>query len=241
MTVAGLKARREACASHAGGENAPSRRREPRPQPVYTVGEEVANSVTHGIGILLGIAALVLLAVRAAFSSQPFAMASALVYGISLVLEYTMSTLYHAIPPGRGKRALRTCDHSCIFVLIAGSYTPFLLGPLREHGGIPMMVVVWGLALLGILMAIFARDRAPKWAHAALCAAIGWLVVFRLPTLLAVLEPGCLGLLVAGGVSYTVGIAFFAMTKVHYMHSVWHLWVMAGSILQFLAIYLYLF
>lgn len=211
------------------------------PQPVYTLGEEIANAVTHGIGALLGVAALVLLVVRAAFSSQPFAMVSAIVYGSSLILEYLMSTLYHAIPPSKGKRALRTCDHSCIFVLIAGSYTPFLLGPLRDHGGVAMMVLVWGLGALGVLMAVFARDRAPKWAHAALCALIGWLVIFRLPTLIAVLDPGCLILLTTGGIAYTVGIAFFALTKIRYMHSVWHLWVLAGSILQFFAVYLYLF
>ena len=219
----------------------PRQLRAPRPQPVYTLGEEIFNAVTHGVGALLAIAALVLLIVRAAFSSQPFALTSALVYGIALVLEYLASTLYHAIPPSAGKRVLRTCDYCCIFLLIAGTYTPFLLGPLRAHGGVPMMVIVWGLAALGILMAIFARDRAPKWAHAALCAAIGWLVVFRLPVLVAVLQPGCLALLVAGGLAYSVGIAFFAMTKVRYMHSVWHLWVMAGSILQFFAVYLFLF
>lgn len=223
------------------GLPARGKRSESHAQPVYTLGEEIFNSVSHGVGALLGIAALVLLIVRAAGSSEPFALASALVFGIALILEYTMSTLYHAIPPSKGKRVLRACDHSCIFVLIAGSYTPFLLMPLREHGGVIMMVIVWGLSLLGILMASIARDRAPKWAQPALCAVIGWLVIFRLPTLIAVLEPGCLALLASGGLAYTVGIAFFVMKKIPYMHSVWHLWVIAGSVLQFLAVYLYLF
>lgn len=216
-------------------------RRPPAAQPVYTVGEEVFNAVSHGIGILLAIAALVLLVVRAAGSDQPFALASAIVYGCSLVLEYAMSTLYHAIPPSAAKRFFRTCDHSCIFVLIAGSYTPFLLGPLLDHGGVWMMALVWGIAAVGAGLAIFMRDRRPRGLQSALCAVLGWLVIFRLPTLLSVLQPGCLALLVAGGVAYSAGIGFLAAGRVRYMHSVWHLWVLAGSALQFFAVYLYLF
>ena len=230
-----------ASATGARGPRRPSRpRRQVRPQPVYTVGEEVANSVTHGIGCLLAIAALVLLVVRAAGSAQPFALASAIVYGCSLILEYLMSTLYHAIPPSAGKRFFRTCDHSCIFILIAGSYTPFLLGPLRDHGGVWMMGLVWGIALVGIGLAVFMRDRRPGWLQPALCAALGWIVIFRLPTLVIELDPACLALLVAGGLAYSVGIAFYAATRVRYMHSVWHLWVMAGSVCHFLAVYLFL-
>ena len=211
------------------------------PQPVYTVGEEVFNSVTHGVGIALSVAALVLLIMRAAGSAWAFAMAAAVVYGGSLVLEYTMSTLYHAIPPSAGKRFFRVCDHSCIYVLIAGSYTPFLLGPLRDHGGVWMMFLVWGIAAVGILLAVVVRDRTPRGMNAALSAVLGWLVIFRLPALVTALDPGCLALLFAGGVAYTAGIAFFAMTGRRYMHSVWHLWVLAGSALQFFAVFLYLF
>lgn len=224
-----------------GGAPVRAHRREPRPQPTYTLGEEIFNAVSHGIGELLAIAALVLLLIRAVGSGEPLAVPAALVYGASLVLEYLASTLYHAIPPSAGKRALRTCDHCCIFVLIAGSYTPFLLGPLYGRGGVAMMALVWAIAIAGMLMALFARDRAPRWAQAALSAALGWLVIFRLPTLLQVLEPGCLALLVAGGLAYSVGIVFFALKRIPYMHSVWHLWVLAGSVLHFLAVYLYLF
>ena len=214
-------------------------RRTPAPQPVYMLGEEIANSVTHGIGILLSIAGLVLMIVRAVSTGHPFALASALVFGISLILEYTMSTLYHAFPPSTVKRVFRTFDHSCIFILIAGSYTPFLLGPLLPSGGVWMMAVIWGLAVVGILFATIMRDRRPGWLQPGLCAAMGWFVIVRLPVLLTALQPGCLALLVAGGLSYTVGLVFYALKRIPYMHSIWHLWVLGGSICQFLAVFLY--
>ena len=215
------------------------RRREPSPQPVYTVGEEIANSVTHGIGILLSIAGLVLLIVRAASSSHAFAMLAAIVFGSSLILEYTMSTLYHAFPQGRVKRVFRTFDHSCIFILIAGSYTPFLMISLLPYGGAWMMVLIWALALVGILFATIMRDRRPGWLQPALCAAMGWFVIVRLPALVQALSAPCLALLVAGGLSYTVGLIFYALKRIPYMHSIWHLWVLGGSVCQFLAVLLY--
>ena len=214
---------------------------EPHALPDYTVGEEIANSVTHGLGAMLSVAGLVLLIVRAVLDGgAPNMLASAIIFGLSLILEYSMSTLYHAITYVPAKRILRTLDHSCIYLLIAGSYTPFTLGPLLEDGGVPLLVVVWAFALAGIGVEAFLRERQPRWVTIAIYLVMGWLVVFRLPQLLASLAPGCLWLLVAGGLCYTVGTGFYLAKRVRYMHSVWHLWVLAGSICQFLAVILYL-
>lgn len=213
----------------------------PHALPDYTVGEEIANSVTHGLGAMLSVAGLVLLVVRAVLDGgAPNMLASAIIFGLSLILEYSMSTLYHAITYVPAKRVLRTLDHSCIYLLIAGSYTPFTLGPLLEDGGVPLLVVVWAFALAGIGVEAFLRERQPRWVTIAIYLVMGWLVVFRLPQLLASLAPGCLWLLVAGGLCYTVGTGFYLAKGVRYMHSVWHLWVLAGSICQFLAVILYL-
>ena len=209
--------------------------------PDYTVGEEIANAVTHGLGALLAVAALVLLVVRAAADgARPEQLASAVVFGLTLVLEYSMSTLYHAITYPPAKRVLRTLDHSCIFLLIAGSYTPFTLGPLLHDGGVPLMAAVWAFAAAGIGVEVLLRERQPRWVTILIYLVMGWLVVFRLPQLVAALQPGCLALLVAGGLCYTVGTAFYLMKRVRYMHSVWHLWVLAGSVCQFLAVLLFL-
>ncbi len=229
----------------AGGEVSDDTRApaapDPHPLPDYTVGEEIANSVTHGLGAMLSVAGLVLLIVRAVDAGgAPNELASAIIFGLSLILEYSMSTLYHAITYVPAKRVLRTLDHSCIYLLIAGSYTPFTLGPLLHEGGVVLLVVVWAFALVGIGVEVFLRERQPRWVTITIYLVMGWLVVFRLPQLLASLAPGCLALLVAGGLCYTVGTGFYLAKRVRYMHSVWHLWVLAGSVCQFLAVILYL-
>lgn len=208
--------------------------------PQYTVGEEIANSVTHGIGVALSIAALVIMIVKAAVGgAHPASLASALVFGISLILEYLASTLYHAIAPQGAKRVFRIIDHSCIYVLIAGSYTPFCLVTLADAGGIPLCIAVWAIAAAGILFEAFMRERQPRWVTVAIYLAMGWLVVFRLPQLLELLHPTALVLLALGGVCYTVGTVFYVLKKIRYMHSIFHLWVLAGSVLQFLAVVLF--
>ena len=209
-------------------------------QPLYTVGEEIANAVTHGLGALLGVAGLVLLIVKAVADGQGvIGLTSAIVFGISIILEYSASTLYHAISYAPVKRVLRIVDHSCIYLLIAGSYTPFTLGPLLNHGGLVTFGIVWVMALAGIVAELFLRERQPRWLTVAIYLVMGWLVVFQLPTLLAVLSLPCLVLLAAGGLCYTVGTAFYLMKHIRYMHSIWHLWVLAGSICQFLAVILF--
>ena len=208
--------------------------------PIYTVGEEVMNSVTHGVGCLLGIAGLVLLIVKAALSAQPaIELVSALVYGISIVLEYLASTLYHAIQPRAAKRVFRIIDHSCIYLLIAGSYTPFCLITLVNDGGTVLFFAVWVLAFIGIAFEIIMRERQPRWLTGAIYLIIGWLVIFRLPQLMVLLSPVALALLAIGGVCYTLGVPFYLAKNIRYMHSVFHLWVLAGSIFQFMAVILF--
>lgn len=211
-----------------------------RPLPRYTLGEEIANSITHGIGAALGVAALVVMIVKAATAgSHPASLASAIVFGIALILEYLASTLYHAIAPKGAKRVFRIIDHSCIYVLIAGTYTPFCLITLADTGGIPLCIAVWVLAISGVLFEAFMRERQPHWLTAVMYVAMGWLVVFRLPQLIAALHPTALILLAVGGVCYTIGAAFYVLKKIRYMHTVFHVWVLAGSILQFLAVVLF--
>lgn len=208
--------------------------------PQYTVGEEVANSVTHGIGALLAIAALVIMIVKSAIAGQhPASLASSLVFGISLILEYLASTLYHAIAPPAAKRVFRIIDHSCIYVLIAGSYTPFCLITLGNDGGIALCIAVWACAVAGILFEAFMRERQPRWLTVTIYLAMGWLVVFRLPQLIELLDPVALILLAAGGLCYTAGTVFYVLKKIRYMHSIFHVWVLAGSVLQFLAVVLF--
>ncbi|WP_085829895.1 PAQR family membrane homeostasis protein TrhA [Collinsella vaginalis] len=224
-------------------EHAPATRacgERPRGLPSYTVGEEIANSVTHGVGALLAIAALVLLIVKAVFDgAHPASLASAIVFGVTLILEYTASTLYHAIQVPAAKHVFRTIDHSCIYLLIAGSYTPFLLVTLGDAGGLPMLLLIWGLAVGGILFELIGRERQPRWVTILIYLGMGWLVVFCLPQLIARLDLAALVLLAAGGLCYTAGTAFYLMKCIRYMHSVWHLWVLAGSACQFLAVILF--
>lgn len=208
--------------------------------PQYTLGEEIANSITHGIGAALGVAALVVMIVKAAVAgSHPASLASAIIFGIALILEYLASTLYHAIAPAAAKRVFRIIDHSCIYVLIAGTYTPFCLITLGEAGGIPLCIAVWALAVAGILFEVFMRQRQSRWLTIAVYLVMGWLVVFRLPQLLELLHPTALILLAAGGLCYTAGTAFYVLKKIRYMHSIFHVWVLAGSVLQFLAVVLF--
>ena len=227
--------RRKSCPKYPRVEDASA-----KGLPLYTLGEEIANSVTHGIGVLLAIAGLVLLIVKAALGgAEPTHIASAIVFGVTLILEYLASTLYHAIQVPAAKRVFRIIDHSSIYLLIAGSYTPFCLVTLADAGGIVMFVVVWALAFAGISFEIIGRQRQPRWVTIIIYLCMGWLVVFRLPQLIAALDHVALALLTVGGLCYTIGCAFYVMKKVRYMHSVWHLWVLAGSIFQFMAVILY--
>jgi hemolysin III len=211
----------------------------------YTLGEEIANSIIHGLGVGLSVAALTMLIVFGAQSGNPWALASGIVYGISLVLEYTASTLYHSFPQPNVKHVFKILDHAGIYLLIAGSYTPFTLVTLRnvpiwnlQHGGLWMFGLVWVLTIAGIAAEAFWAYR-PRWLSAAVYLFMGWLVVLAIQPLVASLAPTGLWLLVAGGLCYTVGTIFYVLKKVKYMHAIWHVFVLAGSILHFLAILIY--
>jgi hemolysin III len=204
----------------------------------YTVGEEIANSVTHGIGVAFSIVALTLMVVWSARNGDGWSLAGALVFGISLVLLYTGSTLYHAIPFPRARHVFKIIDHSAIYLLIAGTYTPFTFVTLRDHGGWWMFAVVWTLAAVGMSLEAFWVYR-PRWLSAVVYLGMGWLVVTMWGPLWANLPHNGIWLLVAGGLAYTLGTAFYVLKRVPYMHMVWHLFVLAGSACHFLAVLLY--
>ncbi len=204
----------------------------------YTLGEEIANSITHGVGIGLSVAALTLLIMYATRSGDGWRLASAIVYGLTLVLEYTASTLYHSFPQPKVKHVFKILDHAGIYMLIAGTYTPFTLVTIRESGGWWLFVVVWALAIAGISTEAFWAYR-PRWLSAAVYLAMGWLVVLAIRPIIAHLEPAGVWLLVAGGLAYTLGTVFYVFKRVPYFHAVWHLFVLGGSICHFLAVVLF--
>lgn len=204
----------------------------------YTLGEEIANSIIHGIGVGLSIAALTMLVVFAVQSGDSWKLASAIVFGVALVLEYAASTLYHSFPQPRVRHVFKVLDHAGIYMLIAGTYTPFTLVTMRNTGGSWMFAVVWSLAVTGIAMEAFWTYR-PRWLSAAVYLAMGWLVVLAIRPLSAALDPTGVALLVAGGLAYTLGTFFYVMKRVPYFHAIWHVFVLAGSICHFLAVVMY--
>lgn len=204
----------------------------------YTLGEEIANSIIHGLGIGLSVAALVLLVAFAVLSGDGYRLAGAITFGIALVLEYTASTLYHSFPQPKVKHIFKILDHCGIYVLIAGTYTPFCLVTIREEGGWLLFAVVWGLAIVGIALEAFWTYR-PRWLSALVYLGMGWLVIVSIKPLTANLDPAGIWLLVAGGLCYTAGTAFYVLKKIKYMHAIWHVWVVAGSVCHFLAVLLF--
>mgnify|MGYP000920955510 CR=1 FL=1 len=208
------------------------------PSSRYTLGEEIANSVIHGVGIVLGIAGLGVLTAFASLYGDAWHIVGCSVFGAALILLYTASTLYHSIPLPRVKAVLRTLDHSAIFVLIAGTYTPFLLVNLRGPWGWSLFGVIWGLALVGIVLRI-VRGRRSTLLSVGLYVGMGWAVVAAIEPMLNSVAPGGLLLLLLGGLAYTLGIVFYAWKHLPYHHAIWHGFVLAGSISHFFAILFY--
>ncbi|HEU4385908.1 MAG TPA: hemolysin III family protein [Anaeromyxobacteraceae bacterium] len=202
----------------------------------YTMGEEIANGVSHGIGAVLSVAGLAVLVWSAVLpGGDGYRLAAAIVFGVALVLGYATSTLYHALPQARAKHLFKILDHCAIYLLIAGTYTPFTLVTLRGHGGWALFGVVWGVALLGIALEAAWAYR-PRWLSAAVYLGMGWMVVASAKPMLANLAPEGLWLVAAGGLAYTAGTAFYVVKRVRYMHAVWHLFVLGGSACHFLAV-----
>lgn len=219
--------------------DAPRRaRREKKNVREYTVGEEIANSISHGIGAALAVAAIPICIVIAVSHGGGVALAAALIYTISMLLEYTASTLYHALVPAPAKKVFKVLDHSAIYLFIAGSYTPFCLITLVDSNGMLLCAIVWALAIIGVALEAFWVFR-PRWISAVIYLLLGWCVVGFLPPLIANLAFPGLMLLLAGGICYSIGCIFYVLKKIPYMHTVFHLWVLAGSVLQFLSIVLY--
>ena len=205
----------------------------------YSTGEEIANSVSHGVGVLLSIAALVLLILRAMDNGDGTHLVAALLMGISLILEFLFSTLYHALVPKRAKSVFRVLDHSAIYLLIAGSNAPFELITLADRGGLQLTFLIWGIAIAGVIAEVLLKERQPHWLSALIYLAMGWFIVFRITDLYELLPPPAFMLLVAGGICYTIGVGFYVAKKVPYLHFIWHLWVLAGAICITLSALLY--
>lgn len=205
---------------------------------VYTKREEVVNAITHGLGTLLSIAGLALLIVYASLEGTSWHVVSFTIYGITMLLLYTASTLVHALPEGKVKDLFETFDHSCIYLFIAGTYTPILLVTLRGPLGWTLFGIVWGLAAGGVVFKAFFTKRF-LFLSTLFYVFMGWMIVFAWHPLLSSLQPGGIRLLVIGGVLYTVGSIFYMWRAFPHHHAVWHLFVLAGSAMHFFAILFY--
>ncbi|HSW36473.1 MAG TPA: hemolysin III family protein [Candidatus Limnocylindrales bacterium] len=203
-----------------------------------TLINEIANSITHGIGALLAVAALVLLVVFASIHGDAEHIVSFSIYGSTLVILYLASTLYHSIQKPRLKYIMRIIDHSAIYLLIAGTYTPFTLVTLQGTSGWVMFGVIWGLALTGILYKTFFINRHIV-VSTLFYLLMGWMIVFSIGDLLQALPLNGVILLAAGGLAYTLGMVFYAMSERLLMHAIWHLFVLGGSICHFFSILFY--
>jgi hemolysin III len=204
----------------------------------YTMGEEIANSVTHGVGVVLAIVGLGVLIAFAAHRGTAWHMVSCSIYGATLILLFTASTVYHALPYRRAKTVFRALDHSAIYLLIAGTYTPFMLVNLRGPWGWSLFGAIWGLAILGIILKVTIR-RPWRAASVTLYLFMGWVIVIAAKPLVAGVPTGGLVLLGLGGLAYTGGVVFYVWRRMPYHHAVWHLFVLAGSIFHFFAVLLY--
>lgn len=197
-----------------------------------SLGEEIANSITHGTGVGLSIAALVILVVYAARLSDVWKVVSFSIYGATMISLYLFSTLYHAIRNPQAKKFFRILDHSNIFLLIAGTYTPVMIGTIRGAWGWTLFGVIWGLAILGINLKIFALGKM-KALSTLIYIMMGWMVLIAINPLREKMETEFLAWMLAGGIFYTVGVVFYSLKKMPYHHAVWHLFVLGGSICHF--------
>lgn len=204
----------------------------------YSPGEEIAHSLTHGVGLAFGIVAQVILIIAAVRSDSTLVLVAATVYGSTLVLLYAASTLYHALPRGRTKHVFSILDHSGIFLLIAGTYTPFMLVTLRGPLGWSLFGAIWGCAILGIVIEAVWQGRMRR-PQLALYLIMGWAALAAIKPLMGNLERGGVLLLFGGGLAYSSGVVFYAWRGFRYHHAVWHVFVLAGSALHVFAVLFY--
>lgn len=203
-----------------------------------TSGEEIANSLSHGIGLILAIAATPILIIAALRYGSAWNLIGVSVFAASMMMLYSASTLYHALRHDKAKRFFRMLDHSAIFLLIAGTYTPFTLGILRGPWGWTLLALIWGMAALGLTLKAVFGIRFNKLS-VVLYLMMGWLVVIAAPQILRVMPLSGLAWIAAGGVAYTGGVAFYAAHRVRYAHFAWHLFVLAGTVCHFFAVLWY--
>lgn len=207
--------------------------------PKYSLSEELISAISHGIGSLFGVAALVLCVVFSAIHKSPIAVVSSAIYGSTLIILYTMSTLYHALKINNAKRVFRIIDHCSIYLLIAGTYTPFTLVSLNGWLGWTLFGVIWGFAILGIVLNSIDMKKF-KVISVISYVAMGWMIVLAIKPMSATIDPTGLMYLIVGGIVYTIGAILYVIgKKVKYMHSLFHFFVLAGSILHFFAILFY--
>lgn len=203
----------------------------------YTLGEELFNAITHGIGALLSVAGCVILLVRCHQLSDGVAAVSSAIYGTTLIILYTMSTLYHALANEKAKAVFRVFDHVTIYLLIAGTYTPYTLACLGGALGWTLFGIVWTVAIVGIVFSSISLRRFQKLSMICYIA-MGWVILIAIKPLWQVIGTLPMVFLVIGGVLYTGGVLFYQMKESRYMHSIWHLFVIAGSIFQYFSILL---
>lgn len=197
-----------------------------------SLGEEIANSITHGIGVGLSIAALVILVIFAARISDVWKVVSFSIYGATMIALFMASTLYHAFPQPKVKKFFHILDHSSIFLLIAGTYTPITIGTMRGGWGWTMFGIIWGLTLVGICLKIFAMSKL-KWVSTIVYLAMGWLIIIAIKPLMSVVSKTVLMWMAIGGLCYSLGVIFYIAKKLPYHHAIWHLFVLGGAISHF--------
>jgi hemolysin III len=201
----------------------------------YTVSEEITNGITHGIGVLLSIAGLVVLIIKASSHGDVWHIVSFSIFGIALILLYSASTLYHSISNPLVKIRLKKLDHSAIFLLIAGTYTPFLLVHLRGALGWSLFGVIWTLAATGIVIKLFCIQQIKK-ISVGLYLFMGWLCLIAMHGLMRALPPVSISLLIIGGLLYTAGVVFYSWKRLPHHHAIWHLFVLGGSTSHFFSV-----
>lgn len=194
--------------------------------------------MTHGLGLVLSITGLVVLVTLAVQQASPRHVVACSIYGATLILLYLASTLYHSLSSTRARHVLRVVDHAAIYLLIAGTYTPFAMVNLRGVWGWSLFVVIWSLALAGIMFKAYHTGRF-RFVSSAIYLAMGWMSVIAIRPLLETVPPGGIAWLVAGGVCYTAGVIFFAWKSLKFHHAIWHLFVLAGSFCHFIAVLFY--
>ncbi len=208
----------------------------------YTLGEEIANSITHGLGVLFGITALTILLIFSIKKKEAVAIASFSIYGLCIILMYLFSTLYHSITNEKAKRILRIFDHSSIYLFIAGTYTPVALLAMKGYLRIVILVAVWSIAVFGVIFKITTHSKMDQFKKLSLglYLGMGWIAVFTIRPIIVTTSVRFFAWILGGGLMYTLGTIFYSIKKLPYSHAVWHMFVLAASMLHFFGILIHL-